>query len=93
MRRPRRILAAFAARVLAGAVGVGAPTAMAADVSADGATSPDNIAKALDYLDQINKDVHGTKRTPLSEQQIADAKTLSKLRNEYVKKLVIRLIT
>lgn len=72
MRRPRRILAAFAALVLAGAVGVGAPTAAAADeIPATSAKSPANIEKALEYIDELNTQVRGVERSELTDAQIA----------------------
>lgn len=85
MRRPHKIVAGVAATALALGLGAGATaalpaafaesatTAAASDVSLTDATHPDNVKRALQYLDQLNKDVRGIQRTPLTSTQIKDA--------------------
>lgn len=70
----KRLVAMAAAAVLAVGAGFVAPgVAMADDTSASSAS---NVEQALKYLDYLNKNVRGIKRSKaLTNQQIADANT------------------
>lgn len=67
-------------------MGVGAPTAAAADeIPATSAKSPANIEKALGFFDQLNRDVREKARSKaLTEQQIADANAAKGIKVEEV---------